>query len=96
MSDERSANDGDDLSEALVRVLMPFAGGEAHARELLVAIERAEASALRSLSDPMPCEDVPMVLAGSICEVCFDAPATSLAPAPYGGEMGVCGKCVPQ
>ena len=33
-------------------------------------------------------------LPGSICEACFDAPATSLAPAPYGGEMGVCGKCV--
>lgn len=59
---------------------------------LMTAIERAEASALRSLYQ-MPCEDAPTVFPGSICEVCFDAPATALAPAPYGGEMGVCGTC---
>jgi hypothetical protein len=32
-------------------------------------------------------------LAGHLCEVCLDAPATRLQPAPWGGEMGVCAAC---
>jgi hypothetical protein len=30
---------------------------------------------------------------GSICETCFDAPAVAHVPAPWGGDMGVCGPC---
>ena len=30
---------------------------------------------------------------GFICEVCFDAPAVALQPAPEGGERGVCEDC---
>src|SRR5262249_2007173 len=30
---------------------------------------------------------------GHLCEVCLDAPATRLQPAPWGGEMGVCELC---
>ena len=33
-------------------------------------------------------------LPGSICEVCFDAPAVLVVPAAWGGEMGICGACV--
>src|SRR5262244_2549720 len=32
-----------------------------------------------------------MLLVGHICEHCFDAPAVLVQPAPWGGEMGVCG-----
>ena len=32
-------------------------------------------------------------LVGHICEYCFDAPAVLVQPAPWGGEMGVCGVC---
>ena len=32
-------------------------------------------------------------LPGHLCEQCLDAPATALVPAPWGGEMGVCGAC---
>jgi hypothetical protein len=30
---------------------------------------------------------------GHLCEVCQDAPAVALQPAPWGGEMGVCEAC---
>ena len=30
---------------------------------------------------------------GHLCEVCLDAPAVHLQPAPWGGEMGVCEAC---
>jgi len=30
---------------------------------------------------------------GHLCEVCLDASATHLRPAPWGGEMGVCEAC---
>jgi hypothetical protein len=32
---------------------------------------------------------------GSLCEACLDAPAVALAPAPWGGERGVCAACAP-
>ena len=32
-------------------------------------------------------------LTGHLCEVCLDAPAVGLQPAPWGGEMGVCAQC---
>jgi hypothetical protein len=32
-------------------------------------------------------------LVGHICEQCLDAPALLVQPAPWGGEMGVCGTC---
>ena len=32
-------------------------------------------------------------LPGHLCEVCLDAPAVGLQPAPWGGEMGVCTAC---
>jgi hypothetical protein len=32
-------------------------------------------------------------LPGHLCEVCLDAPAVHLPPAPWGGEMGVCEAC---
>ncbi len=34
-------------------------------------------------------------LAGYLCEVCLDAPAVAVGPAPGGGEMGVCAVCAP-
>jgi hypothetical protein len=30
---------------------------------------------------------------GHLCEVCLDAPAVHLRPAPWDGEMGVCEAC---
>ena len=33
------------------------------------------------------------VLPGYLCEVCLDAPAVRLVPAPEGGEMGICEAC---
>ena len=30
---------------------------------------------------------------GHLCEICLDALATRLQPAPWGGEMGVCEAC---
>ena len=38
----------------------------------------------------------PVVLPGSICEQCFDAPAMLLRSSPWGGEMGVCKECAQQ
>jgi hypothetical protein len=38
-------------------------------------------------------EDTPTPLPGYLCETCLDAPAISLVPAPWGGEMGVCRAC---
>ena len=35
----------------------------------------------------------PAVPPGSLCEQCLDAMAVTLAPAPWGGEMGVCEAC---
>jgi len=32
-------------------------------------------------------------LAGHLCEVCLDAHAVQLRPAPWGGDMGVCAAC---
>jgi hypothetical protein len=34
------------------------------------------------------------VPAGSICEVCLDAPALAVVPAPWGGDMGICARCL--
>ena len=36
----------------------------------------------------------PAALPGHLCEVCLDAPAVTLASAPWGGEMGLCEACV--
>lgn len=30
---------------------------------------------------------------GFVCETCFDAPACTFVPAPWGGEMGICAAC---
>lgn len=30
---------------------------------------------------------------GFLCERCLDAPASTMAPAPWGGEMGLCVRC---
>lgn len=40
---------------------------------------------------PRPCTESPMP--GHLCEVCLDAPAVAVMPAPWGGEMGVCAAC---
>jgi hypothetical protein len=37
-----------------------------------------------STESPMP---------GHLCEICLDAPAVTVVPAPWGGEMGVCAAC---
>ena len=45
---------------------------------------------------PQPCPDFvpdPTIPPGSICEVCFDAPAVLVCPIPDGEEMGVCEDC---
>ena len=52
--------------------------------------------ALRELQAPPPppaCA-LPPCPPGHLCEVCCDAPAVGLQPAPWGGEMGVCEACV--
>lgn len=36
---------------------------------------------------------VPSIPPGSICEQCWDAPALTMVPAPWGGEMGICSPC---
>ena len=36
----------------------------------------------------------PAPLPGYLCEVCLDAPAAQLQPAPWGGTMGVCAVCM--
>jgi hypothetical protein len=33
------------------------------------------------------------ILAGYLCEQCLDAPAVTVVPAPWGGEMGICTAC---
>ena len=38
-----------------------------------------------------PSQKIP--IPGHLCEVCQDAPAVALQPAPWGGEMGVCSAC---
>ena len=38
-----------------------------------------------------PSNESPMP--GHLCEVCLDAPAVAVVPAPWGGEMGVCAAC---
>jgi hypothetical protein len=35
----------------------------------------------------------PSVLPGHLCERCLDAPAVTVQPAPWGGDMGVCADC---
>ena len=35
----------------------------------------------------------PSALAGYLCEQCLDAPAVTVVPAPWGGEMGICAAC---
>ena len=40
---------------------------------------------------PSPSKETP--LPGHLCEVCLDAPAVALQPAPWGGEMGMCEAC---
>ena len=35
----------------------------------------------------------PAKLAGYLCEQCLDAPAVTVVPAPWGGEMGSCAAC---
>jgi hypothetical protein len=46
---------------------------------------------------PLPADELadppPAALPGSLCERCLDAPAARLAPAPWGGDMGVCDAC---
>jgi hypothetical protein len=44
-----------------------------------------------------PHPDAPLVeriLPGYLCEVCLDATAVRLTPAPWGGDMGICLECV--
>ena len=35
----------------------------------------------------------PPPLPGHLCEVCLDAPAVLVVPAPGGGDMGICAAC---
>jgi hypothetical protein len=50
---------------------------------------------LRELQAPAapPTCALPPCPPGHLCEVCLDAPAIALQPAPGGGEMGVCVAC---
>jgi hypothetical protein len=60
-------------------------------------IRDAFAAALRRRVEQRAAQEQPpaMSLAGHLCEQCLDAPAVRLMPAPWGGEMGVCGECAP-
>jgi len=46
-------------------------------------------SVIEILQDPPPAPALP----GHLCEVCLDAPAVQLQPAPWGGAMGMCAAC---
>src|SRR5262245_13049367 len=48
--------------------------------------------ALPAGSPPRP-TTTPAAIPGHLCEQCLDAPASVFAPAPWGGEMGVCDAC---
>jgi len=38
--------------------------------------------------------ETPAPLPGYLCETCLDAPAITVVPAPWGGEMGLCQACL--
>jgi hypothetical protein len=59
-------------------------------RRQLTSGRRITAAALLPW-EPRPSDEPP--IPGHLCEVCLDAPATCLQPAPWGGEMGVCEAC---
>jgi hypothetical protein len=59
-------------------------------RRQLTSGRRITAAAL--LPGPQPAaQETP--LPGHLCEACLDAPAVTVVPAPWGGEMGVCAAC---
>jgi hypothetical protein len=60
-------------------------------RELLTALTTVQVQLVHELLSPSPRQAPP--LPGHLCEQCLDAPAVALAPAPWGGEMGVCAGC---
>ena len=64
----------------------------------LPSIRAALTAALRQRVAPRAVGDQGSLprLVGHICEQCWDAPAIMLQPAPWGGEMGVCGACQPE
>jgi hypothetical protein len=47
------------------------------------------ASTMAALRRPGPWTRLPWT--GYLCEQCLDAPAVALVPAPWGGDMGICG-----
>jgi hypothetical protein len=55
----------------------------------LTSTRRIPAALLPEAQRPSTERPIP----GHLCEVCLDAPATRLQPAPWGGEMGVCAAC---
>jgi hypothetical protein len=54
------------------------------------AAERGHAALVAQVQAALSGRGVPP---GSLCEACLDAPAVALAPAPWGGERGVCAAC---
>lgn len=69
-------------SEIEVHCGMTLGAGDMTERQLTFSIEQPD-------HEPQPSALPP----GSICEICFDQPATQILPAPWGGEMGVCVSC---
>ncbi len=64
----------------------------------LPSLRAALTAALRQRVAPRAVRDQRSLpcLVGHICEQCWDAPAVRMQPAPWGGEMGVCGACQPE
>jgi hypothetical protein len=75
--------------------LPPTAPGGKEGRRDLETARDALAAALRRRVGQRAVREHGSVtsLAGHSCEICFDAPAIGVQPAPWGGEMGGCGTC---
>jgi hypothetical protein len=56
------------------------------------AVRESFATAVRRYREQRATQER-VTLAGYLCELCLDAPAVHLHPAPWGGEMGVCPAC---
>ena len=64
----------------------------ARRRPALDAVRESFATAVRRYREQRATQER-VTLAGYLCELCLDAPAAHLHPAPWGGEMGVCPAC---
>mgnify|MGYP001612439475 CR=1 FL=1 len=93
---------GGDLAEEIIAATTPGTDGETALTRDYEPLSLAQALRCRAYNplcgQPEDAADfhpppVPAVPPGSLCEACLDAMAVVLAPAPWGGDMGVCVAC---